>query len=299
MEDEITHLYIIGNGFDIFTGRKTRYSDFKQWLQREYVFVYDEIVASFGANGDWWNDFENQLGRLDIVKYVSKYAPKEKSLSEIYEEICNKKDYSKKGDGLPHFNGESTCANRLNGVFNILQYCFEKWVQDEQKEFGNPKYTHIEKEHSFFINFNYTDTLEHFYNIPEERVLHIHGRASNREHLVFGHDRPPYYGDPHGNDERRVDEVLNHYEKNPYYYIYHYNLHGKFINVKHVHVLGFSFSNVDIDYMFWIALHTSMDCDWEVSWFSEEDKKRINSFFSENRHLNGEIRLIQLEEVAS
>ena len=51
--------------------------------------------------------------------------------------------------------------------------------------------------------------------------------------------------------------------------------------------------------MFWIALHTSMNCDWEVSWYSEEDKKRINSFFSENRHLNGEIRLIQLEEVAS
>ena len=70
MEDEITHLYIIGNGFDIFTGRKTRYLDFKQWLKREYVFVYDEIVASFGANGDWWNDFEKQLGRLDIVKYT-------------------------------------------------------------------------------------------------------------------------------------------------------------------------------------------------------------------------------------
>lgn len=96
-----------------------------------------------------------------------------------------------------------------------------------------------------------------------------------------------------------VDEVLNHYEKNPYYYILHYNLHGKFINVKHVHVLGFSFSNVDIDYMFWIALHIRMDCDWEVSWFTEDDKKRIESFFSENRHLNGEIRLIQLEEVAS
>ena len=33
------HLYIIGNGFDLFTGLHTSYSDFKHWLEHKYIFV--------------------------------------------------------------------------------------------------------------------------------------------------------------------------------------------------------------------------------------------------------------------
>lgn len=34
------HLYIIGNGFDIFSGLRTRYVDFRHWLQYTYPFIY-------------------------------------------------------------------------------------------------------------------------------------------------------------------------------------------------------------------------------------------------------------------
>ena len=27
------HLYVIGNGFDLFTGLRTSYADFKRWLE--------------------------------------------------------------------------------------------------------------------------------------------------------------------------------------------------------------------------------------------------------------------------
>ena len=33
MQDAMKHLYIIGNGFDIYTGLATRYSDFRLWLE--------------------------------------------------------------------------------------------------------------------------------------------------------------------------------------------------------------------------------------------------------------------------
>lgn len=43
------HLYVIGNGFDIFTGLHTRYSDFRNWLKHNYVFVYDALVSAYGG----------------------------------------------------------------------------------------------------------------------------------------------------------------------------------------------------------------------------------------------------------
>ena len=63
------HLYIIGNGFDIYTGLATKYSDFRKWLENSYPFIYENMYATYDMDGDWWNDFEAQLGKLDIKKY--------------------------------------------------------------------------------------------------------------------------------------------------------------------------------------------------------------------------------------
>lgn len=60
------HLYIIGNGFDIFTGLKTRYVDFMLWLEHNYPFVYENLVETYKIDGEWWNDFEMELGKLDV-----------------------------------------------------------------------------------------------------------------------------------------------------------------------------------------------------------------------------------------
>lgn len=60
------HLYIIGNGFDLFTGLRTSYADFKRWLYHEYIFVYENMKAAYNMDGEWWNNFEVNLGELDI-----------------------------------------------------------------------------------------------------------------------------------------------------------------------------------------------------------------------------------------
>lgn len=66
------HLYIIGNGFDIFTGLKTSYQDFRRWLQIHYIFVYETFEAVYGIqNVEWWNDFEVSLGKLAISNMFS------------------------------------------------------------------------------------------------------------------------------------------------------------------------------------------------------------------------------------
>lgn len=64
------HLYIIGNGFDLFTGLHTSYSDFKHWLEHKYIFVYENMKAAYNMDGKWWNNFEVNLGELDIHQFV-------------------------------------------------------------------------------------------------------------------------------------------------------------------------------------------------------------------------------------
>ena len=72
------HLYIIGNGFDIHTGLRTRYVDFRLWLENNYPSIFENMQATYDMDVEWWNDFEVQLGKLDIKKYIKKFTPQEK-----------------------------------------------------------------------------------------------------------------------------------------------------------------------------------------------------------------------------
>lgn len=179
----------------------------------------------------------------------------------------------------------------------MLQYCFEKWVDNCQRSITDPKYVQIEKEDSFFINFNYTDVLEILYKIPEERVLHIHGQSSKHEHLIYGHNTF-LLGSSMNNDEEQVSFELSKYQKNPYEHIYkHQELQEILKDVECVHIYGFSFSPVDEDYMDWFFNNVSATSQWEISWFSEEDKNRIDKFILDHWNLKDRLKTIKLEEI--
>jgi hypothetical protein len=289
------HLYIIGNGFDIFTGLKTRYVDFQYWLQNNYPFIYENIVAAYDIKGEWWNDFEVQLGRLNVKQYVKKFLPPDKPIEEILKESAERRAFEEKYNLPPSMRG-SHCARRLRGLLDVLQYCFEKWVSHCQEIFFDAKYVKLEKDDSYFINFNYTDVLQWLYHIPEENVLHIHGRASTKERLIFGHNYHLSGGGSKDEDETSFE--LYKYEKNPYQYILKYDeLPNILKDVEFVHIYGFSFSPVDIDYIDWIYINTPNDSQWEVSWFSEQDKDRVDSFVLEHWGLKTRLRLIRLDDI--
>lgn len=272
------HLYVIGNGFDIYTGLKTRFAYFRRWLELKYPFIYENMQATYDMDVEWWNDFEVQLGKLDVKAYIKKFTPIEKPIDEIIKEIEERKAFEQKYNLQPNSYQESPPANRLSGLLDILQYCFEKWVESCQKMFNDPKYIKLEKEDSFFINCNYTDVLQWSYEIPEKSVLHIHGRASTHERLIFGHNTT-LVGYAVNESEQKVCFELGKYEKNPYEYIFkHNNLPNILKDVDFVHVYGFSFSPVDENYIDWIYNNTPKASQWEASWFSDIDKQRIDSF---------------------
>lgn len=290
------HLYIIGNGFDIFTGLKTRYVDFRRWLENNYVFIYENMVSAYDMDVEWWNDFEVQLGKLDVKSYIAKFTPPEKKLEEIIEEARKRRLFEEKYNLPTNLHHESFCAKRLRGLLDVLQYCFEKWVENCQDSFYNPRYIYLEKEESYFINFNYTDVLQWLYEIPEERVLHIHGRASKHERLIFGHNTFLY--DSVTDDEELTNFELYRYHKNPYEFILKYDqLTDKLNEVECVHIYGFSFSPVDEDYIDWIFKYVPSNAQWEVSWYSDTDKERIDNFVLNHWGVKDRLKLIKLEDI--
>lgn len=289
------HLYIIGNGFDIYTGLKTRYVDFCLWLKNNNPFIYENLQAIYDINAEWWNDFEIQLGRLNIKKYIQKFSQKDMCENEILTEIERKKKFEEKYNNIPNLYFESHCAKRLRGILEVLQYCFEKWVNDCQRSIIDPKYIHVEKE-AFFINFNYTDVLEVLYKIPEEQVLHIHGRASKQERLIYGHNM---LLDGKTKEEEQVCFELRKYNKNPYEYIYkYYKLKEILKNIEYVHIYGFSFSPVDEDYMDWFFNNISNVSQWEVSYFTNTDKERIEKFVLNHYSLKRRLNIIKLDNIS-
>ncbi|MDM8287373.1 AbiH family protein, partial [Phocaeicola plebeius] len=117
------HLYIIGNGFDIHTGLATRYADFQLWLENNYPFIYENMQAVYDIDAEWWNDFEVQLGNLDINKFVSKFTPPAKPIDEIIAEAKRKRDFEERYNIPPSLHFDSYCAKRLKGLLDVLQYC--------------------------------------------------------------------------------------------------------------------------------------------------------------------------------
>lgn len=289
------HLYIIGNGFDLFTGLHTSYADFRSWLETNYVFVYENMVAAYNMDGEWWNDFETQLGELDVEGYVRRFTKPEKPVTEVIAEIEARKQ---KNQDIPSLHSNSHCASRLRGLLDILQFCFERWVSDCQSIISDPKYVDIEKDDSYFINFNYTDVLEWLYEIPEDRVLHIHGRASKHDRLIIGHNKHPH-GDMYANiDVEETCSELCRYQKNPYEYIFkHIHLPEILSDVEEIHVYGLSISPVDEDYLDWIERNTPQCRKWEFSWHTDRDKERIEKFVLNHWRIKDIYHTMQLQSI--
>ena len=291
------HLYIIGDGFDIFSGLRTRYIDFRHWLQYTYPFIYENMSEAYEMDGEWWHNFEIQLGKLDVKKYVKKFTSPAKPIEKILKENEERKAFDKEYNLPPSLHHDSDCARRLKGLLDVLQYCFERWIEDTMSMITNPKYTHLERKDSYFINFNYTDVLQWLYHIKDEQILFIHGRASKHEHLVFGHNST-HMGGMIGQDEEQTNFELDKYNKNPYVYISKHNeLLDILSDVEYVHVYGFSISEVDEDYLDWIEGHTPSDSKWEFSWYSEDDKVRIARFILSHLRLKDRYSLMQLQEI--
>lgn len=277
------NLVIVGNGFDLHHGLKSSYWHYKDWLTIEHPELFEQLNRYIDTSGDWWNDFEKNLARFDIMKIIREvprvYPPRDPRFP-------------------PSFI--SPAESFFKGLREQISDSFQEWVQTISLD-GYRERIDLPAA-GLFISFNYTDTLERVYGIPEQFILYIHGKALRGDKLVFGHSKSHYeierdYMQKHGlreiesffdtgpvmtDEEYQLAMNVSFLDKSPYTQI----VANSWILMPAVHganmvtSYGMSFSESDFQYLEWIV-EQNPNLMWRVSWHTQEDRERIDSFFKQ------------------
>jgi hypothetical protein len=253
----------------------TGYRDFRRWLLENNRFdVIHELQGAYPAKiGDdylLWSQFEKALGEYDLDTVINW------SWENLYLTVDSL--------GNQLFNN-SFIDTQLP---DIIDEAFSKWI-GSIKIATKKAYDEISLD-AVYLTFNYTDTLEQLYHIPEQQVLHIHGRASRGDKLIVGHNHeinPADYWDD-GIDMRENNERMQRLTDmntlcKPVYEIIERNewFFKRLNSAKDIHIIGHSCEAVDYPYFRKVKESTTHDAKWFFYPFADDDRIRVKRLISE------------------
>lgn len=197
------NIVIVGNGFDMSLGLKSSYQNFIEYIKSRKKFAEDYELynynrlflrkyENFRLN---WSDFESIYE--ETVRKINKRSQKNEEPQDIFD-IASVNDSIK----------------RLEEDFHeYLLDEYPRWIEQKTITIGDDKKKFTEKvnpffkkmikdENTFFINFNYTNTIEDLCESvlydsskvsesnlkvrkAKKRVFHIHGSLED-ENILFG-----------------------------------------------------------------------------------------------------------------
>lgn len=307
-------LYIIGNGFDIHHGINSKFSDYHKWLEENDNGINETLCAIYDTSScDWWNKFEQSLSDISL-DYIYKTSSEN---TPVYG-----------SDGFSDADNHRASVQVELDMQNLLEsikQSMESWINGLNKA-NKEKLRLKDKDHSFFITFNYTKTLEEVYNISKCQICHIHG-CVNEGDLIVGHGKTSeeIYNTLKGREKLPpkglTDAVLEEWmdcftddsttqhviEASSAYagkmrkkvediVVLHHKMFETFKNVEKIYILGFSFSPIDLPYMEEILKYINKDkVVWTVSSFSSHDNRAISDFINKHSLDNRLWRIIKME----
>ena len=264
-------LYIVGNGFDCHHGIKSRYLDFKEWLNINNYPLFEKVDLSFRDNVEFWSDMETQLGHLNTAQFHE----------DNFKEIC----LSANKDFYIHEFQNHSSENALRIMVDELIRNLKTWCLSFD-------YSHVKADvplnkDAYFITFNYTDTLERCYGVPNKQIFYIHGRANSDDDLILGSGissgeiiENKFNGEYTGDEDH--DNLISEVGrlKKPVYKIIHRNpqVFKKHEKLKAITIMGFSFSEIDIPYLQHLNTLNPQVVKWNLCFHSLEDLRRIVKF---------------------
>lgn len=186
LKSKYRKLFIIGNGFDRWQGLSTSYDQFKEYYRSNICAVVKELHIKTTVNeagalitpvemifGDifspkalpeeFFSNFESSTALLDDQNIINFFQKTNTGLYKLQETVRQAQD--------------------------ILQKMFGEWIQSVVIDSCNSGYRFDDS--CYFINFNYTDTLEKRFGVAENSDYHIHGEANDPESIIFGHSTHP------------------------------------------------------------------------------------------------------------
>ena len=287
--------YIIGNGFDRHHNMPTAYSHYREYLINHFPELKTKFETckyiNLSSNDDLWSDVEKSL---------------ELSCEDYYEE---------NSDLYPNLSDERTpgwddmllsTRNDFGFIESFTGSAFKEWISSVDM----PSVPCIENiiRSSFFVNFNFTHTLEQTYNVDPHNIYHIHGDI-NSDKLIFGC--------PNNNGQSLSNNLNSYYSNDEWYSLVYepaikemvrlcncaskncrskYNELTQFIEkarkneaINRVIVMGHSFDGVDVDYYKDVFIPMLHDSVWEFYAFGtnemkyKEDERRICDFANDNQ----------------
>ena len=282
-------LYIIGNGFDLYHGLPTKYSDYAKWLSHSYTEVLEEINETFGdCKEEWWSDFEQNLASVDTVTYAWEIAQMHKP--DWASDSFRDRDW---------YEAEYVVRRKLSKVYEDILESFYQWILCIDLNLYKPILP-LKNRNSIFLTFNYTDTLETVYEIESEKIFHIHGRASIKNELVLGHGK----NYEQLNQENPMPSMVDEYyellalekalsvvasKKKPTKNIIRANetFFNNLSDITEVIILGFSFSDIDKPYLDRICQHLNLkNVHWITSVYNNNDRQIQSAYFKLKRITN-------------
>lgn len=267
-------LIIVGNGFDIAHGIKSRYSDFRKWLvSKNQVRLIRLMDIFFSNQRDVWGDLEKALGEYDEESILSFCRPDEEfDLEHSFRSAARVED--------------SPMAIFQPILENFKDY-FKKWVYSIEIT-GAEKYLHLSTQCKY-LSFNYTDTLETIYKIPANNIIHIHGSRLLRDEFVIGHNKHRDPSDVWSDESiifesQAMENIINWMNDFIKDYKGNINMYHTFFaqlaSIKKIVVYGHSMSKIDWPYFEEIINLSGNGIPWRVSCFSATDYDNIKAFQS-------------------
>lgn len=319
-------LYIIGNGFDIHHKLDTRYQSFANYLAENNSDVYDLLLNYYGlpdiTNPELtdeeyalWSRFEQALADLD---YLTVLDDNSDLIAHPDAEDFRDRDWHSYQVEMELIIKDLTTT--LISDFNdfIIEIEYENIPNDTLVEL---------EENSHFLNFNYTETLQESYGIPEERITYIHNRADAHNcTLILGHgtnpknfeekeEEPPQglseeefyeWREQKANEydysyESAKQEILSYYTKafkNTTSIIENnIDFFTNLTEVEKVIVLGHSISEVDLKYFEVLKANLNENVIWSVSYYSELEKQAHKETLLQLGINNGNIVQIKITDL--
>lgn len=178
--------FIVGNGFDISLGMKTKYEDFYKYYCRLssktlQIERFKESIRNDIANGrTLWADFEAGLGKYTMdfseetaSEYISCLNDAQRHFAEYYTAVNS------------HFDPSIFLSNICRSRNKLLEF-YKDLPDNEQKPFiqlikANTDFDTVFK----FLSLNYTTVLDKFVNLLSKEALTTWHGTQNRLHKAI------------------------------------------------------------------------------------------------------------------
>lgn len=292
-------LYIVGNGFDMAHGLQTRY-----WKLREYIEQRDPVFLNLfevlydihplddtepwytdeaqdrwnkAVDKDLWSDFEKMMGNPNTASML------DQSISAT--------------EGMPsegiRYHMDLYWQEQF-GFISKLQNYLKDWIESVDTSAVKCKKVSLLNSEDYFLNFNYTDTLEKVYRV--ENVLHIHGGVSSicdispiighcnaediKKHKKWAKEADAEFAEAEASIHEAISNYLDEIYKDTKEQI---SFNQQFFDaldiVNHVVIIGWSAGNVDIPYLKEIVKCVNKDTKWTVYWYDADAYDSLTNAF--------------------